>query len=223
MRYFKDRTQAGKLIADKVSHYANKNCAVVCLSEGGVVVGYEIAKKVHASLFILSMESISLPGEPEPVATLSSAGTFTYNNTYSTGELEAINADYHSLVEQERLQAFQKLNRVAKDEGTIPKTLLKGHYVFIVSDGFRNALSLDVAADFFKPVKVGRLIVVSPIASIPAVDRMHLLADEIQCLGVLEDYMATDHYYENNELPSRRQMLDMVEQISLKWDNPSTR
>jgi len=98
MRYFHDRNEAGKLLAEKLAEYKAKNCSVVCLSAGGVLVGYEIAKCLHASLFKLNLESVSLPGEPKPVGTLSSEGTFTYNSEYSKVELEGINMDYHNLI-----------------------------------------------------------------------------------------------------------------------------
>src|SRR5690606_27943055 len=100
---------------------------------------------------------------------------------------------------------FQKLNRVSDDESKIPKILLKNHVVIFVNDGLRNGLSLDVAADFIKSVKVDKIITAVPIASVPAVDRMHLLSDEIQCLSVIEDFMETDHYYKDNTMPEHQQ------------------
>lgn len=220
MRYFKDRKQAGQLLADKLDAYQGRHCAVVSLSEGGVVVGLEIASRLHASLFLLTTENVKLPGEPEPIAEITSAGTFTYNTSgYSSGELEELNIDYHNLIEERRFEAFQRLNRVAKDDGEIPRTLLKDHCVILVSDGFKNALSLDVAADFLKPVKMAGLAVAVPIASVPAVDRMHLLVDEIYCLSVIEDFMDTNHYYENNKLPTHRELIKMAEQAPLSWEN----
>lgn len=222
MRYFKDREQAGKLLADRLSHLKAKNSVVVSLSDGGIVVGAEIAKDLHTSLFKLSSENITVPGESKPVATLSSAGTFTYNREYSPGELEGIGMDYHNVIEQNRMEAFHKLNRISDKEGIVPKRLLKGHVVILVSDGFKNALSLDVAADFLKPVKLTHLVVATPIASVPAVDRMHLLADEIHCLGVIEDYMETDHYYESNNLPSHEKIVEMIDRVVLDWDVPDS-
>lgn len=218
MRYFKDRAEAGKLLAKNLEVYSPQNCAVVSLSEGGVVVGLEIAKHLHASLYRLNIENVSLPGEPKPVGTVSSAGTFTYNNEYSAVELEGINMDYHNVIEQNRYEAFQKLNRISTEESAIPKKMLKDHLVILVSDGFKNALTLDVAADFLKPVSVKKLVVAVPIASVPAVDRMHLLADEIQCLGVIEDYMETDHYYAENKLPEHAEIVKMMNDVIVDWE-----
>lgn len=217
MRYFANRQEAGKLIAQKLARYNKENCVVVSLSEGGVVIGAEIAKALHTALFLLVTEDVSLPGEEKPLATMSTAGTFTYNNEYSTGELEALNTDYRTVIEQKRMMAFQKLNRVDGGEGEIPKKLLKNHTVIIVSDGFRNGLSLDVSADFLKPIKTKRIIVATPVASVEAVDKMHLLADEICCLATIEDFMDTDHYYQDNKLPEHKKIVDTMKNIILNW------
>lgn len=217
MRYFTDRQEAGRLIAEKLKGHRSDNCVVVSLTEGGVVVGAEIAKVLHTALYMLVTEDVALPGEPRPVATMSAAGTFTYNHEYSTGELEALNTDYRSVIEEKRMLAFQKLNRVGDGEADIPKRLLKNHTIIIVSDGLRSGLSLDVAADFLKPILTKQIIIATPVASIPAVDKMHLLGDEICCLGAVDDYMGTDHYYKNNELPDHDTIVETMKNIILNW------
>lgn len=206
------------MLAENLQKYKSDNCAVIALSEGAIVVAIEIAKKLHSSLFLLVTEDVKLPGEEhKPVATVSSSGSFTYNNEYSTGELEAINTDYHTVIEQQRMLAFQKLNRIDDTEARIPKALLKNHVVIFVSDGLRNGLSLDVAADFIKPIKVKKIVTAVPIASVPAVDRMHLLSDEIQCLSVIGDFMETDHYYKENNMPDHSEIIKTMKDVTLNW------
>lgn len=217
MQYFKSRSEAGKLLAEKLAPHCKENTAVVALSEGGVVVGAEIAKKLHSSLYLLASEDIMLPREPAPVAIMSSAGTFTYNSGMSVGQLEEATEDYRSLIDQERFEAFQKLNRIIGKDGAIKKSLLKRHTVIFVSDGLNNALSLDVAADFIKPVDAKSIIVATPIATVQAVDRMHLLADEIFYLGIVDNYLSTDHYYEINDAPDHKTVVEIMQNIVLNW------
>lgn len=217
MHYFVDRQQAGKLLAEKLAVYKSENCAVVALSEGGILIGLEIAKRIHASLYFLATEDINLPGEPDPLAVMSSAGTFTYNNLFSIGQLEEFNIDYRAFVDQQRLEKFHKLNRLISKDGVIRAPLLKRHVVILVSDGFKSGLSLDVAADFMKYIVVKKLIVATPISSVQAVDRMHLVADEIYCLGVADNFFDTNHYYEDNSLPEHKTAMEMMQNIVLNW------
>lgn len=218
MRYFKNRQTAGKLLAEQLKKYKTENCVVLSLSEGGVVVGAEIAKELHTELFLLVTEDIDLPGEPDPIAIMSSSGSFTYNrNAYSTGDLEALSVDYRPIIEQGKMIAFQKINRVVSHEGSIMKILLKNHIIILVSDGLRNGFSVDVATDFLKPIKAKGLIIASPIINSSAIDKMRLLCDEVFCIDVLEEYINTDHYYEDNKLPSHEEIVMKMKNIVFEW------
>lgn len=58
---------------------------------------------------------------------------------------------------------------------------------------------------------------VTPFASVQAVDQMHILADEIICLNVLEDIISIDHYYDDNRLPPHEKIVQIIEDVILHW------
>ncbi len=215
--YFRDRNQAGQLLAAKLQDYRYENTAAVALSDGGVIVAAEIAKALHCVLTMLLTEEIKLPGEHNAVAVVNQDGGFTYNKMFSTGQLEGWAAEYHTYLEQEKEQKFHAINRLLGEGGLIRPDLLYGRNVILVSDGLHNGLSLDAAADFLKPIKIQKLIVATPLASVAAVDRMHLLADQIVCLSVPDNLMDIGHYYDNNKMPSRDELVKTIETIVLNW------
>lgn len=215
--YFKDRHQAGRQLAAKLQGYRYENTAVVALSDGGVIIGAEIAKALHCVLTMLLMEEIKLPGEHNPVAVVNQDGGFTYNNMFSAGQIEGFATEYRTFIEQEKQQKISAIHRLLGDGGLIRPELLYGRNVILVSDGLQNGLSLDAAADFLKPIRTEKLIIATPLASVPAVDRMHLMADEIVCLSVVENFMGIGHYYEDNAIPSHEQLVKTIETIVLNW------
>jgi predicted phosphoribosyltransferase len=215
--YFKDRNQAGQQLAAKLTDYRYENTAVVALSDGGVIIGAEIAKALHCVLTMLLTEEIKLPGEHNAVAVVNQDGGFTYNNMFSAGQIEGFAAEYRTYIEQEKQRKFHAINRLLGDGGLIRKDLLYGRNVILVSDGLASGLSLDAAADFLKPIKIEKLIIVTPLATVQAVDRMHLMADEIVCLSVIENMMNTGHYYEDNTMPSHEALIKTIETIVLNW------
>ena len=216
--YYKSRSQAGLELANKlVEKYRYEDCAVIALSDGGVIIGAEIAKQLHSVLTMLLTEEIKLPGETKPIAVVNQDGGFTYNNLFSTGELEGFTSEFHNYIEQEKSQKFHALNRLLGEGGLIRKELLYGRNIILVSDGLNSGLSLDAAADFLKPIKVQRLIVATPLATVAAVDRMHILADEIVCSNVVANYMDTNHYYEDNSMPEHDKIINTIETIVLNW------
>lgn len=215
--YFRNRAEAGRKIAEQLKGYRKDNVAIVSLSEGGVIIGAQVAMALHANLMLMLSENIYLPGEPEAVAALGSTGTFTYNNMLSAGQIEEFVNEFHGVIEAERLEKMHRLNILVGKDGEIHKEYLRNHTVILVSDGLANGFSLDMAAAFFKTVKLKKLIVATPLASVPAVDRMHLLGDEICCLSVIPNYMGTNHYYEDNTIPKLEDLFKVVKNIALHW------
>ena len=215
--YFASRVEAGQKLAQDLYKYRYENCAVVALSDGGVVVAAQIAQALHCVLTMLLTEGIKVPGEPDAVGVINQDGVFTFNSMYSTGQLEELTTEFRQHIDQDRLQKFHEMNRLLGQGGLIRRDLLYGHNVILVSDGFTNSFSLDAAVEYLKPVKTEKLIVATPLASIPAVDRMHILVDEIHCLSVVDNYMNTNHYYEDNEMPKHEAIVKTIQQVVLSW------
>jgi putative phosphoribosyl transferase len=215
--YFDSRADAGRQLADRLMGYANQNTAVVALNEGGVIVGAQIAIALHANLMLLASTNITLPGESEPIAGMTGTTTYTDNPRFSEGELEELEGEYHGYIEEQRIEKIHELNTIIGKAGEVKRDLLKRHVVILVADGLPDGFLLDMAADFLKPVKMKKLVVAVPIASIPAVDRMHLVADELHVLSVLENYLKTDHYYEDNSIPDQEGLFKVMKNISLEW------
>lgn len=216
--YFKSRVEAGQKLSEQiVKKYQGQQCAVVALSDGGVVVGAQVAMGLRCVLTMLLSEAIALPREPEAIAGINQDGSFSYNSAYSPGELEELIGEYHSLIEQEKMQKMQDLHRLLGHKGLIRKDLLRDHVVILVADGLSNGFSLDIAAEFLKPIHMKKLIVATPLASVKAVDRMHILADEIFCLSVVEDFISIDHYYDTQDVPPHEKVVKTIEQIVSHW------
>lgn len=216
--YFKNRAEAGRKLYKELAKYEGKQIAVVALSPGAVIIGAQVAMKLHADLVLLLTENIFLPGETDPIAALSSGGTFTYNNMFSPGQIEEYVSEYHHFIEERRIEKMHKLNRMVGKGGEISKDKLRNHIVIVVSDGLSSGFSLDIAASYLKTVAIKKLVVATPLASVPAVDRMHLFADEIVCLSVVVNYFTTDHYYDDNTIPSMDHLIELIKNLALNWE-----
>lgn len=216
--YFENREQAGQLLSSQLfEQYRYENCAVVALSDGAVLVGEQIASALHCVLMMLLTEDIQIPGESLSFGAVSQNGGFTYNGMFSAGEIEEYASEFHGYLDEQKREAFQKINRLLGDGGIIDNELLRDHVVILVSDGLDNGASFDVAVDFMKPIRIKRLVVATPTASVQAVDRLHILADELHILDVKDNFMGTDHYYNQNIIPSHEETVAKINQIVLNW------
>lgn len=216
--YFESRSAAGQLLAVQlVEKYRYENCAVVALSEGGVLVGEQIAAELHCILTMLVSEGIEVPGESLTMGAVSQAGNFTYNSEFSTGEIEEYASEFHGYLEDQKRQAFSRINRLLGDGGMISQDMLRERVVILVNDGFVDGAILAVALDYLKPVHILKLVVASPIATVPAIDQLHVAADELHVLDVKENFMGINHYFTDNTIPSREETIAKINQIVLNW------
>lgn len=216
--YFTSRVEAGrKLAGDLLPKYRYENCAVVALDDGGVMVGTQIASQLHTVITMLLSEQINLPREIMAIGGLTNDGTFTYNRDIPEFELNDIIGDYYTYIEQEKLQKMHHMNQMLGSGGMMDKNLLRGHVVILVSDGIMDGFQIDLAAAFLKPIRMERLIIATPVASVSAVDRMHILADEIICPTVVEGDFPKDHYYDVQDIPDHETIVKTIEEIIYNW------
>lgn len=216
--YFEDRTQAGGLLAALLlAKYRYENCVVVALSDGGVVVGEEIAAQLHCVLMMLLSEEIEIPGENLSFGEVSQNGNFTYNSELSRGEVTEYTSEFYGYLSEQKREAFQRINRLIGDGGLIDLDLLRDRVVILVNDGFGDDASIGAALDFLKPVRIQRLVVAAPVATVPAIDRLHVAADELHILDVKANYLGVDHYYDHNDLPSHEETIAHINEVILNW------
>ncbi|HYH75702.1 MAG TPA: hypothetical protein VD735_07145 [Candidatus Saccharimonadales bacterium] len=216
--YFDSRVAAGQELAALLAKkYKGEPCAIIALGDGAVVVGAQIAVQLNCVLTMLMAESIMLPRENTAIAGVSQDGSFSYNHQYSQGEIDEFVSEYYGFLEQEKMTKIRQIHEHAHKGGLIRKDLLQEKNIILVSDGLSDGFILDVTQQFLKTIHHKALIVATPFASVPAVDRMHILADEIYCLNVIEDYFDTDHYYNAQDVPSHDKVIATVERIVSNW------
>lgn len=216
--YFESRIHAGQQLATRLfERYRYENCAVIALSDGGVIVGEQIAAQLHCVLTMLLVEDIEIPGEDLSFGGVSQTGNFTYNSEFSNGEIDEYTSEFHGYLEDQKRQAFQRINRLLGEGGLIDYSMLRDRTIILVNDGFADSTVLDVALDFLKRIRIRRLVIAAPIASEQAVDRLHIMADELHILDVKVNYFDTNHYYNTNEIPTHEETVDKINKIILNW------
>ena len=216
--YFHSRTEAGeqlaRLLLDK---YRYENVAIVALGDGGVVVGEPVAERLHCVLTLLISEDVDVPGEGQNFGTVSQTGKFTFSSELDEGEISEYVNEYHGYLEEQKRQAFNKINRLIGDGGVIDRELLQDHTIILISDGLKDISILNVAVDFLKPIRVTKLVIATPVASVEMVDKVHMIADELHILDVKANYLDTDHYYDQNDLPTHEETIAKINRIILNW------
>jgi putative phosphoribosyl transferase len=159
---FKDRREAGQLLAKALQKYGHdKNALVIGLPRGGVVVAYAVAKQLHLPLDVIVVRKIGAPGDPElAVGAVAEGGQLFFNN----GIMMQLGLQPHDLqpIIDEQLQEVER--RVKLFRGNRPAIDLKGKTVIIVDDGVATGATVQAATEAAHYKGAEHIILALPVA-----------------------------------------------------------
>ncbi|MGN6641919.1 MAG: phosphoribosyltransferase, partial [Verrucomicrobiota bacterium] len=142
-RRFRDRTEAGKLLAGLLQNYADrKDVTVLALPRGGVPVAFEVADRLHAPLDVFVVRKLGLPGHEElAMGAIASGGIRVLNEDVVTGlRIPRPVIDRVAAKEQRELDRRERLYR-----GSRPPTKIASRLVILVDDGIATGSTMRAA------------------------------------------------------------------------------
>jgi predicted phosphoribosyltransferase len=214
--YFISRADIGRQFAVQLQEFRYENTAVLALSEGGVIIGTEIAKSLHSLISLLLLRHIYLPDGKTALGMLNAEGQFTPSNAFSKDEIEELEIEYRGHLDQAKMSALHDLHMIAK-KNILPHQNFDGRNVIIVSDFAKTGTAFKAAMEFLKPARTEKIVMIAPISSVKAVDVMHQLADKIMVSHVTDTEFPLDHYFADNTIPKTPDLIQLMDQIVLQW------
>ena len=155
---FTDRTQAGKLLAELLKKYKDKDVVVYALPRGGVVTALEISKYLHAPLDLIITRKI---GNPQ---NLEYAIAATAENGHIVGSKEEIaSVDktwFAGEVKKQRLEAKRRREMYLADREAIPA---HGKIAILVDDGIATGLTMQAGIKELKHKHPQKIVVAVPV------------------------------------------------------------
>lgn len=189
-----NRTQAGRLLAERLDHLAVENPIVLALPRGGVPVGYEIARALGAELELLMVRKLGAPGheefaigavvdgeEPQVVLNEQAMAAIRPSRDYVHAELARQLAEMH----RRRLAYL----------GSRRKPELTGRTVIIVDDGIATGSTVSAALRGLRHNDPARIVLAVPVAPPDAIETLRPLCDEIVVLAQPDPFYAVGRYY----------------------------
>lgn len=214
--YFQSRKTVAQDFANQLKDVVDEDTAILALSKGGAVMAIEIAKSTHSLVAMLLLKHIYLPGENSPLGVVDNDGVLTYGENISKPFVDEFEMEYRGIIEQDKMDASHEMHAVGK-EGKISPHYFNNKNVVLVNDFTKTGTSFKAAVDFLKPIKTRKIILVTAIAHIPAIDMMHLLGDKIFIAHSTSKELPPDHYFEDNDIEMTEELTLLMEQTPLKW------
>jgi putative phosphoribosyl transferase len=205
---FRDRTEAGQMLAAMLREYANRDDVVVlALPRGGVPVGFEVAKALNAPLDIFVVRKLGLPGQEElAMGAIASGGVRVLNRDL----IRALDIP-EEVVDQITQEEQRELERREREyrEGR-PPIDVRGRTVILVDDGLATGSSMRVAAHALRQKQPAQIIVAVPVAANDSCRELESVADKVVCAVTPEPFWGVGQWYEDFSQTSDQEVRDLL-------------
>jgi putative phosphoribosyl transferase len=192
---FRNRSEAGKLLASKLTQYANRpDVLVLGIPRGGVSVASEVATALNAPLDICLVRKLGVPGNQELAMGAIAAGGFQVLNEEL---LDWLRISGHTIAEVAdlELQELQHHDRIYRGDRSLPQ--IRDRMVILVDDGLATGSMMRAAIGVLKPQQPQRIIIAVPVAPLDTCDRLRTEVDEVVCLMTPEQFCGIGLWYED--------------------------
>src|SRR4030081_2895635 len=192
---FRDRREAGRLLAEKLAAYANRpDVLVLALPRGGVPVGYEVARALSAPLDVFVVRKLGGPGYEElAMGAVATGGVRVLNDQLV--ERLGIPEDMIDAVAARERQELARRERLYR--GGRPPPDVRGRTVILVDDGLATGATMHAAVQALRQQNPARIVVAVPTASPETCEEMKAKADDVICASTPEPFHAVGRWYQD--------------------------
>ncbi|QLC50109.1 phosphoribosyltransferase [Methanolobus zinderi] len=208
MVVFKDRTDAGKRLAEELEEYAGRDDVILlALPRGGVPVAFEVAKELDLELDVFIVRKLGVPGYEELAMGAISSGGVKVMNMSVVDSLQISGEDIDSVVEAERKELERREELYRKGKAKLDVT---GRTAILIDDGLATGATMKAAVQALRAQKPENIVVAVPTASKEACEEFAADVDKTVCLTTPEPFYGVGAWYEDFAQTSDREVCDLL-------------
>lgn len=208
-RLFRDRTEAGRLLAARLEQYAGKpDVMVLALPRGGVPVAYEVARALPAPMDVFIVRKLGVPGQEElAMGAVATGGVRVLNDQVVKGlGIPEYMIDAVVKWETEELKRRERLYR-----GDRPPPDVRGKTVILVDDGLATGSTMLAAARALRQQGPARIVVAVPVAAPDTCELLKADVDEVVCAATPEPFYAVGLWYRDFSQTTDEEVRELLE------------
>jgi erythromycin esterase-like protein/predicted phosphoribosyltransferase len=187
-RVFKDRREAGQVLAGLLQAYRGRTGVVVLgLARGGLPVAFEVARSIGAPLDAFIVRKLGAPGHEEfAVGALASGGRVVVNDDVLRG-LRVTPQQLRDIAERE---GRELIRREAAYRGDRPPLDVTGKTVILVDDGLATGSSMMAAVQALRESEPAEIVIAVPAAPESTCREFAGLVDDVVCASMPTPFVA---------------------------------
>jgi predicted phosphoribosyltransferase len=178
---FRDRQEAGRVLAGRLHEYAHRpDVMVLALPRGGVPVAAEVAAALDAPLDVFVVRKLGVPGQEEYAMGAIASGGVTVLNDQTIAAMNIQQREIDAIIARETAELARR-EALYRERVAAPD--VRGRVVILVDDGLATGSTMQAAATALRKMEPARIVVAVPVAAPQACAVLDHVADE--CITAL--------------------------------------
>jgi putative phosphoribosyl transferase len=207
-RPFRDRREAGRLLASRLAAYANRpDVLVLALPRGGVPVAFEVARALGAPLDVFVVRKLGVPGHEELAMGAIATGGVRVLNDQVVRALRIPEYVIEAGAGKER-QELARRERLYRGDRPFPD--VRGRTAILVDDGLATGTTMQAAVRALRQQQAARIVVAVPLAAPETCQELSEEVDDIVCAVTPEPFEAVGLWYEDFSQTTDEEVGDLL-------------
>jgi predicted phosphoribosyltransferase len=206
---FRDRTEAGRLLARELMRYANQRDVIVLgLPRGGVPVAFEVAVTLHVPLDVFVVRKLGTPGHSElAMGAIATGGVRVLNEAV----IEAASIPMRVIDAVAEEEGRELKRRELAYRGSYSEPEVRGKTVLLIDDGIATGSTMRAAIRAIASQEPARLIVAVPTAAGPTCRELRPMVDELVALMMPEIFYGVGQWYDDFRQTSDEEVTELLQ------------
>ena len=205
---FRNRREAGQLLAGALAAYADRaDVVVLALPRGGVPVAAAVAATLRAPLDVLLVRKLGAPGHPELAVGAIAAGGVRVLSDEMMLDLDVSPAMLERITARERVELQRRDTLYRGDRAPLD---LVDKIAIVIDDGLATGATMEAAVMALRAHRVARIVVAAPVGARDSCRRLQRVADEVVCLETPEPFRAVGCWYEDFDQTSDAEVIGLL-------------
>lgn len=206
---YKDRKEAGKLLAKLLMQYKEeKNTIIFALPRGGVPIAFEISQALNIQMDIFIVRKLGVPWQEElAMGAIAGNEICIFNNEVING-IQIEESEIQAVINKEKKELARR-NQLYRAGRSLPD--LTNQHVILVDDGIATGASMQAAILALKKMQAKKITLAIPVAPLSTIYQLEKLVDEVVCPQKPEPFYSVGTWYENFPQVTDKEVLELID------------
>ncbi len=210
---FKNRSEAGRLLAERLAEYKNQHPVILALPRGGVPVAAEIAEALRAPLDLILVRKVGVPWHAELAmgAVVDGGAPIIVRNEDVMAMTGTTKADFERVCAEELEEIERRRKRYL---GGRARAEIAGHVAIVVDDGIATGATMRAALRATRRRNPAKLVLAVPVGPAGTMAELGAEADEVICIDERSFLGAIGLHYDDFRQIGDDEVIDLLARFS---------